>query len=240
MNVELMGLKVNTYNFQEALEFAKELINQDKVSQVVTVNPEMFQYASSNKEFANIVNSSELVVPDGVGVKIALKLNGINVERIPGVDFAEELLKYSAKSNIPIAIIGAKEEVLQKAVENIKIKYPNINIVYSHNGYFTDVSTILNEIKNTNPRLILVATGSPKQEQFISKAKSVLNYGLMIGIGGSLDVWSGAVKRAPKIFRKTGTEWVYRTLIQPERFKRIFPTLPLFLIKSILYRMCCK
>ena len=92
------------------------------------------------------------------------------------------------------------------------------------------------ELKNANADLILVALGSPKQEYFIYKAKNVLPPCLMVGIGGSLDVWSGMVKRAPKIYQKLGLEWLYRTVTQPERFKRIFPTLPLFLIKSVLYK----
>ena len=78
--------------------------------------------------------------------------------------------------------------------------------------------------------------GSPRQEKFIYSAKKVLNPALMIGIGGSLDVWSGALKRAPKIWQKLGLEWLYRTIKQPSRLKRIFPTLPLFLIKALNYK----
>ena len=78
--------------------------------------------------------------------------------------------------------------------------------------------------------------GSPRQEQFIYKAKKILKPALMIGIGGSLDVWSGSIKRAPEVFQKLGLEWFYRTITQPERIKRIFPTLPLFIIKAINYK----
>ena len=78
--------------------------------------------------------------------------------------------------------------------------------------------------------------GSPRQEEFIYNAKNVLNSGLMIGIGGSLDVWSNSIKRAPKIMQNLGLEWLYRTIIQPSRFKRIFPTLPMFIIKALNYK----
>ena len=91
-------------------------------------------------------------------------------------------------------------------------------------------------MKNKSPKLILVALGSPRQEEFIYNAKKILNPALMVGIGGSLDVWSGTVKRAPKIFQTLGLEWLYRTISQPSRFKRIFPTLPLFLLKVINYK----
>ena len=139
-------------------------------------------------------------------------------------------------SGIPVAIIGAKEEVIQKAVENLNKKISGLNIVYWHNGYFSDNSEIYSELKAKSPKLILVALGSPKQEQFIYEAKKILNPALMVGIGGSLDVWSGTVKRAPKIFQVLGIEWLYRTLSQPSRFKRIFPALPLFLIKVLSYK----
>ena len=92
------------------------------------------------------------------------------------------------------------------------------------------------ELKKRSPKLILVALGSPRQEKFIYEAKHILNPALMIGIGGSLDVWSGSVKRAPKIFQSLGLEWLYRTITRPSRFKRIFPALPLFLIKVLNYK----
>lgn len=236
MSVELLGFNIDTYSFDEATLKAKELIDGKTVSQVVTINPEMFEYAEKDADFVNIVRDAEMVIPDGVGVKIALKLNGVDVDRIPGVDFARRLLEESALNDIPVAIVGAKEEVVTKAVENLTSEISGLNIVYYHNGYFENDEQIYLELISKSPKLILVAMGSPRQEKFIYNAKKVLKPALMIGIGGSLDVWSGNVKRAPKIFQKLGLEWLYRTLLQPSRIKRIFPTLPLFLIKAFNYK----
>lgn len=236
MSVELLGLNVDTFGFEEAVNRAKVLIDGRKVSQVVTINPEMFEAAQKDNDFAEIIKEADMVIPDGVGVKIALKLNGVNTERIPGIDFARRLLSEAAVNNIPVAIVGAKEEVIQKTVENLKNEINGLNIVYYHNGYFDNDNTIYEEINAKSPKLILVAMGSPRQEKFIYNAKKVLKPSLMIGIGGSLDVWSGKVKRAPKIFQIMGLEWFYRTVTQPSRIKRIFPTLPVFLIKSITKR----
>ena len=111
-----------------------------------------------------------------------------------------------------------------------------LNIVYYHNGYFNNETEIFEELNTKSAKLILVAMGAPKQEKFIYNAKKTLKPALMIGIGGSLDVWSGSIKRAPRIFQKLGLEWFYRTITQPSRIKRIFPTLPLFLIKAINYK----
>lgn len=233
MSVELLGFNIDTYSFEEAVCKARELIDGQKVAQVVTINPEMFEYAPKDSEFSDILKEAEMVIPDGVGVKIALKLNGHNVARIPGIDFAYRLLEEAATNNIPVAIVGAKDEIITKAIENLTNKISGLNIVYSHNGYFSNDEEIYNELNAKSPKLILVAMGSPRQEKFIFNAKKVLKPALMIGIGGSLDVWSGVIKRAPKIFQILGLEWLYRTACQPERFKRIFPTLPLFIIKSM-------
>lgn len=236
MSVELLGLNIDTYSFEEAVSRAKELIDGRCVSQVVTINPEMFEYANKNNDFANIVKEAEMVIPDGIGVKIALQINGKNVNRIPGIDFAKKILQETAINSIPVAIVGAKEEIIVNAIENLQKEISGLNIVYYHNGYFNNDEEIYNELAQKSPKLILVAMGSPKQEEFIYNAKKVLKPCLMIGIGGSLDVWSGNVKRAPKVFQILGLEWLYRTITQPSRFKRIFPTLPLFIIKAINYK----
>lgn len=238
MSVELFGFNIDTYTFEEAIMAAKRYIDGDKVAQVVTINPEMFECANKDSDFANIIKEAELVIPDGVGVKLALQINGTNTQRIPGIDFAKKLLEEAAISNIPVAIIGAKEEVVSKAVQNLTKEINGLNIVYYRNGYFNELEDkeVYTELYKKSPKLILIAMGSPRQEKFIYNAKKVLKSALMVGVGGSLDVWSGEVQRAPKIFQVLGLEWLYRTILQPSRFKRIFPTLPLFLIKALNYK----
>ena len=236
MSVELLGVEIDDLSFEDAIEKALALIASDKVSQVVTINPEMFARAEKDSDFAKILGEAEMVIPDGVGVKIALKLKGHDVQRVAGIDFARALLEKCADKDIPIAIVGAKEEIITKAIDNLKEEMPKLDVVYYHNGYFSDDNQIYEEIKANSPKLVLVAMGSPRQEEFIYKAKEVLSPALMVGIGGSLDVWSGEVKRAPEIYQKLGLEWLYRTISQPERFKRIFPALPLFLLKVLLHK----
>lgn len=220
--VKLQSFNIDTFTFAEALEYA------DK-GQVVTINPEMIQTAKNNPEFAKIINNAELVIPDGIGVEIGLKILGHNVRRIAGIEFGKKLIEKYSKS--PVAFIGAKPEIIEKAVENIKNEIPELNVVYMQDGYFKDDERVLAELKDKSPELVLVALGSPKQEFFISKAKELLPETLFIGLGGSFDVWSGVVKRAPEIWQKLGMEWLYRTIKEPQRFKRIFPTLPLFVLK---------
>lgn len=226
--VKIQGFNVDTFSFEEALNYI------DK-GQIVTINPEMIQTASNNQEFANIINNAELVIPDGIGVEIGLKILGNNVRRIAGVEFGRKLIDKFA--GYPTAFIGAKPEIVQKAVEKLKAEVPDLNPVYVHDGYFKDDTVILNKLKDCNPKLALIALGSPKQEMFISKAKLLLPETVFIGLGGSFDVWSGEVKRAPEIYQKMGLEWLYRTVKEPQRFKRIFPTLPMFVLNVLKERI---
>lgn len=232
--VNLLDFPIDTFNYNDALNYAKHLLDYSKSSHIVTINPEIIENAKNNTHLAEILKNSELVVPDGIGIKIGLLIKGVKVNRIAGVDFAKSLIEESSKMGIPIALLGAKQEVVEKAKENILKQYPDLNLVYSHNGYFENDEKIIEEIKEKAPKLLLVALGSPKQEEFIYKAKKILPSTLMIGIGGSFDVWAGAVKRAPKIWQKLGLEWMYRVIKQPERFKRIFPTLPNFIYSIII------
>lgn len=220
--VKLQGFNIDTFTFDEALQYAEK-------GQVVTINPEMILSAKSNTDFAEIINSAELVIPDGIGVQLGLKILGHNVRRIAGIEFGRKLIDKFASQ--PTAFVGAKPEIIQKAVENLKKEVPNLNAVYVQDGYFKDDDRVLDELTAANPKLVLVALGSPKQEIFISKAKNLLPNALFIGLGGSFDVWSGVVERAPEIWQKLGLEWLYRTVKEPKRFKRIFPTLPLFVLK---------
>lgn len=233
-DINLQGFRVDLKSFQEALDYTFESIKEGKNIQIVTINPEMIQFGKKNSDFKKILDEAELIVPDGVGIKIAIKLKGINQEQIPGVDFSKELIKLSEKYNLKIGFLGAKQEVLDKMLEKFKEEFPNLNVVYAQNGYFNDKNTVLEEIKNAQPQILLTALGSPKQEEINYKLKEMLQGCATIGVGGSFDVFAGYVERAPKIWQKMGLEWLYRTIKQPQRFKRIFPTLPLFLFASII------
>ncbi len=224
--VKLQGFSIDTFTFDDALEYAA-----NNSGQIVTINPEMIQTASKNKIFAGIINNAELVVPDGIGVEIGLKILGHKVRRIAGIELGRALIDRLAGE--PVAFIGAKPEIIEKAVDNLKKEVSNLNPVYVQDGYFKDDERVLDELTRKHPRLVLVALGSPKQEFFINEAKKRLPDAVFIGLGGSFDVWSGVVQRAPEVYQKMGLEWLYRTVKEPQRFKRIFPTLPLFILKVV-------
>lgn len=226
--VKIQRLNVDTFTIDEAIKYANTISGQ-----VVTINPEMIENASQNPDFAEIINSAELVIPDGIGVEIGLKILGYNVRRIAGIEFSHRMIEECAKNSQSVALVGAKPQIVEKAKENLEKEISGLYITYAHDGYFSNDEEIINELKIRQPRLVLCALGSPKQEEFIIKAKQVLSNALFVGVGGSFDVWSGVVERAPEIYQKLGLEWLYRTVKEPKRFKRIFPTLPLFVLKVL-------
>ena len=232
----VLGFDVDLLSFDEALQHVHQYLRENKGLHIVTINPEMIIQGNKNDKFGRVLNNAGLTVSDGVGIKIALKIKGINQETIPGVEFAKKIAAICALDGYSVGLFGAKEEIVQKAAKNLREEYANLNITYVRNGYFTesDEKIIKEEIKAISPKVLLVALGSPKQEMMISELKEVMPNTIFIGVGGSFDVWSGVVQRAPEIYQKLGLEWLYRTIKEPSRFKRIFPTLPLFLIQVIM------
>lgn len=226
--VKIQNLSVDTFTLDEALEHAKK-------GQVVTLNPEMIMHSGKNPDFAKIINNAELVIADGIGVQIGLKILGFDVRRIAGIEFARKILENSPVKRV--ALIGAKPEVIEKTAQNLKAEIPEINIVYYHDGYFKNDDEILENLQKHSPEIVLTALGSPRQEEFNYKAKQLMPETLFIGVGGSFDVWAGVVERAPEIYQKLCLEWLYRTVKEPKRFKRIFPTLPLFVLKVLKERI---
>lgn len=233
---KVLGYGIDLVSFSEALCKVDDSIRDKSGMQIVTINPEMINQGHAIPEMDEILKNAEMILPDGVGIKIALKLKGINQERIAGIEFAKKIIELCAKNGYKIALFGAKQEVIEKTEENLLKEYPELKIVYLRNGYFSkeEEQQIKEDIKNAGPDVIFTALGAPKQEIFNKEMKQLLPGSVFIGIGGSFDVWSGMVQRAPEIWQKTGLEWLYRTLKEPQRFKRIFPTLPLFLIKVII------
>lgn len=230
--VKILGYGVDSFTFDEAVEYA-----YSHHGQIVTINPEMISEARKNKDFSEIVEHADLVVPDGIGVEIGLKILGHKVRRIPGIELGRALIVKFSDENKTVAFVGAKPEVVESAVKMLRTDIQNLNVVYFHDGYFKDANIIMDSLYQAKPDFVLVALGSPKQEFFIAEMKTRLPNSTFIGLGGSFDVWAGHVERAPEIYQNLGLEWLYRTIKEPKRFKRIFPTLPLFILSVLKERL---
>ncbi|MGX6446096.1 WecB/TagA/CpsF family glycosyltransferase [Neobacillus sp. K501] len=200
---------------------------------LVTANPEIVYYADNNQEYQQILSDANFVIADGFGIILASKIIREPLpERIPGFEVMCELLTYGNSQGWSAYFLGAKKEVLEQAISNIKESYPNLVIAGFRDGYFTNSEEIKNEIRQTQPDLVFVALGFPKQEKWIYDYYADLEKGLFVGVGGSFDVLAGTVKRAPEFWRKMNLEWLYRLLKQPSRWRRML-ALPLFIIKVL-------
>ena len=232
----VLGFDVDLYSMENAMIFTHQHLKENKGMQIVTINPEMIELGKKNAAFSRILKGADLIIPDGVGIKIALKIKGINQENIPGIEFAKKLIEICALEGYSIGLLGAKEDMVQQTAKNLRNEYSNLNITYIRNGYFDkqEEEIIKQEIAAMSPKVVLVALGAPKQEFINADLKEKMPNTIFIGVGGSFDVWSGVIKRAPKVWQNLGLEWLYRTIKEPKRFKRIFPTLPLFIIRVII------
>ena len=206
------------------LKIAKDNLLNDKKMFIVTANPETFMKANSNLEFDKILNDKNTtIVADGIGVVKGAKLLDINIkERIPGVEISYSLLEYANEYNKSVYLFGASKEVINLTVEKIKKLYPNVNLVGYSDGYVSDKDLVFEEIKKLCPDITLVALGVPAQELLIGKHINDFSKGIFMGVGGTFDVISGKVKRAPKIFQTLNLEWLYRICGDKTRMKRFY------------------
>lgn len=209
---------------EEYSNYLKErLINEEKTF-TVTANPEILMRGENNPSFDKILSDDNTeIVADGIGVVKSAKLFGINLPgRVTGVELSEHLLKYCAEYNKSVYLFGASNNVLSTLIEKLKSTYPNIKIAGFSDGYVKDKQAVFEEIKKLAPDVVLVALGSPLQEELIYNNLADFNKGIFMGVGGSFDVLSGMKKRAPKIFIKLNLEWLYRIAGSPKRWKRFY------------------
>ena len=238
MRVDVQGVGFDSLTLDEAAAIAYSAVcGEHCAGYVVTPNPEIVWLCRDDPSFADVLNSAFLVLPDGIGVVYGAKLLGRPVkQRVPGIDFVSALFERMAAAGKSVFLFGAKPGVAALAAQTIAKAYPGLVIAGTHNGYFTDDAPIIEEINAASPDLLLVCLGAPKQERWMAENKDRLNVRLMAGLGGSLDVFAGTAKRAPKGWQKLGLEWLYRLLKEPRRITRMIK-LPLFLVEVIFRRI---
>lgn len=207
---------------------------------VVTMNAEIVIEANHDLELANIIDQAGLVTPDGAGITLALKLHGINQTRCAGIELGEKLLRLASKPeyNYPVFFYGGKPEIAKLAAAKWQAELPSLNIVGIEDGYIqsTEQARLLAKIQTTQPKIILVALGVPRQEIWIRDNFHLCPGAIWVGVGGSFDVWSGVKNRAPEFFRNLNLEWLYRIAQEPSRWRRSL-TLPQFALLALVERI---
>ena len=205
--------EISKYIFKGLKEKGEKLI-------IITPNPEILVYATKHPEYKLKLNKADVALPDGVGVFLAGLLVGKPFkERIPGVDFIEELCRNSAKNPVSMGFLGGRGGVAKRTAERLQEKYPWIDVVFIGEDWFDkDKNTHYGAKKTID--ILFVAFGFPKQEEWIFDHLEDLPVKAAMGVGGSFDYISGDVVRAPFIIRAMGLEWLFRLVRQPWRIKR--------------------
>ena len=234
--IDILGVGFDAVTKDEALARCLAIAARDK-GYVATPNPEIIWRCRHDTAASEAVNGATLVVADGIGVIYGAKILGKPIEnRIPGIDLAAAVMESMARNGMTLFLLGAKPGVAEKAAENLKKDYKGLKIVGTHDGYFKDDAPVLEQINAVKPDVIFVCLGSPRQEQWARDNLPKLDAHLCMCLGGSLDVFSGNVERAPKIFQKLGLEWFYRLMKEPSRIGRMM-VLPKFLLLAIKERI---
>lgn len=235
--VRILNKPVHIVNIEQAVQYLKQQTEQGNKQFVIAQNPEKIMKALEDQELSSIIeDKATLLIADGIGLVIAGKLLSLPpIPRVTGVGLFEEILKTADQERKSIFLYGAKPEVVAKAGEVIQDKYPNLVLAGTQDGYEQDIDVIINKIQNVKSDYLFVALGSPRQEKWIATYLDKLPVQLVMGVGGSLDVLTGQVKRAPVWMQKTGLEWFHRLITQPTRAKRML-NLPKFLLKVIRSR----
>ena len=239
--VLIRGVEFDNVTMGEAVELCEGFVKEGRQAAVFTPNAEIVQMAIENPEFKELVNSAQLIVPDGAGVVLAAKLLKTPLrEKVAGVELAEKLIARSGQSGIKFFFYGSSPDmgngrsVAENARERLLQKYPDAKIVGTSDGYVKEdaMDALVDKINNSGADALFVCLGVPKQEKWIAENREKLSVKLLLGLGGSLDVFAGNVKRAPRIFIKLNLEWLYRLMKEPKRLGRMM-SIPKFIFSTL-------
>ena len=230
MKTDILGVGIDNLTLSESVDAGAALMDGEGFHYVVTPNPEFILAAKKNEEFRTVLNNADLALADGIGVVYAARILGRPLKgKVPGIDFAQGLLARMAQSGKSLFLLGAKPGVAEQAAENLRRRYPGLQICGTHDGYFKEDAPVIAAIRESGADAALVCLGAPKQELWMKKNGPATGAHLLCGLGGSLDVFAGVVERAPKFWSDHGLEWFYRLCKEPKRIGRMMK-LPLFLV----------
>ena len=221
---EILDVSVDVAGMGEVLDYVDERIRtRGKTGYIVAINPEKVYQLRRDSELKKFSLNADVLLPDGIGIVLGLRLFGHgDATRVPGADLMQKLCERAAEKGHRVFIYGSSEESNREAAEELKRRYPGLQVAGRSHGYVPkeEYPQLVQEINESGADILFVALGSPKQEEWIRDYAPELNVAMCQGIGGTLDTISGHVERAPAAFRACGLEWFYRLLRQPSRWRR--------------------
>jgi len=246
--IKILDVKIDSLDTKELEEKIKKFLYDDKANYIVTTNPEFVIRAGEDSEFKNILNKADLSLADGFGLKLMSFLRGINIRRVSGADLMLKICQIAEQEKKSVFFVGGARDVAKDVALKLIERFEELEIAGAEHGlkfnsfddkkYQEENKKLLQRINNKKPDIIFVAFGAPKQEKWIfQNLDKIYGLKLAIGVGGSFDYYSKKVRRAPKAVRFIGMEWLWRFILQPWRFKRIFNAVIkfplLFMIKQL-------
>jgi N-acetylglucosaminyldiphosphoundecaprenol N-acetyl-beta-D-mannosaminyltransferase len=236
--INIHGVMIDNVNMNEALDIVLGMLKGKSANKIYTPNAEIIMQANRDPELLNILNSADLLVPDGAGVILASRMLRCNLkEKVSGIDLVKKVLSYTEKKPVSFFIFGGRPGVAEKASINILSDFPRARINGFRNGYFeeSEIPDIIKQINESRADVLLVGLGAPKQEKWIHRYAEQLNAKVIMGIGGTIDIFAGTAALAPEFMRKAGLEWLFRLIKEPRRYKRMMD-LPRFMLLTLKKR----
>lgn len=223
VRTQLLGSPIDVVSMEQAVAVAGDAIRRRETCQHVSLNAAKLVKIQHDDVLRDAVASCELITADGQSVVWAGKLLGCPLpERVAGIDLMHELLAAAEREEHRVFLLGARPQVLERAEAAIRRLHPSLLIVGRHHGYFSaeEEQGVVSLIAATEPHLLFVALETPAKELFLARHRARLGVPFVMGVGGSFDVLAGVRRRAPRMFRRLGFEWLYRLMQDPRRLAR--------------------
>ena len=237
---DIRGLKIDNITMSEAVLMTENALEKGKKTVVFTPNAEIAQACSEDESIMKIISSADILLPDGAGILKAAKILGTPLrEKVAGVDYGENVARMCAEKGYSLFILGGKPTVAEKAAENLRGRYPGLKIAGCRDGYFDKSpegsEAVVNEINTAKADVLYVCLGFPAQEKWAMENTARLSPLVIACLGGSVDIYAGTAKRAPKLFISLHLEWLWRLIKQPSRIGRMM-ALPKYIIETKKYK----
>lgn len=228
----ILNVRIHALTNAQTLALIEQFIASGRPHQLTTTNPEFVIEAQHDEEFRRIINNATLSLPDGIGLLKAARFLGTTPlpERVAGSDLVGRLAELSHRQGYRIFFLGAQPGVADQAVANLKRRYPHLQVAgcYAGSPAPEENEALIQRIRPTQPDILLVAYGHPKQDKWIARNLERLQIPVCIGVGGSFDFLAGTSKRAPRWLQQVHMEWLHRLITQPWRWRRIWNAVPYF------------
>ena len=228
----ILGINISAVDTAATLATIEEFVRSGRPHMVVTADSSAVVLAQKDRELREIINAADLVTPDSVGILWAARRFGTPLpERVSGVDIVEFLCDRAARSGYRVFLLGAAPGTAEAAAKTLQQKYPGLIVAGTHHGFFRpeDSASVIERIREAKPDILFVAMGIPLQEKWIHRHLEELQVPVSMGVGGTFDIVSGRVKRAPKWIRQHGLEWFFRLANNPRKIRKCL-TLPVFVL----------